>query len=156
MCVRVVVTRHRRFDLDELNLDIPTGAGVYAYQLGDANPRAQLVGTSGEARYRRPSSDVIDVDVTASSAGTLLIREAHDPGWRATVDGAAAPVQSANDVFMGIPISSGQHKVRLAYHTPGAVTGLILSALGIIGLAVASFTGISRWRKDESDDAGER
>jgi uncharacterized membrane protein YfhO len=71
-------------------------------------------------------------------AGLLYVLEAHDPGWRAEVDGVSVPVFEANGLGMAIPVSAGHHAVRVTYHTPGRGTGVVVSALSLLLLAAAA------------------
>jgi len=106
------------------------------------NPAAAAATTSPGAdapaaalACRRPSPDEIVVDVAAPAAGFVRIIEAWDPGWRATVDGAPAVVLAADDFALAVPVREGSRQVRLAYHTPGAVAGRIISLVGAMALA---------------------
>lgn len=40
------------------------------------------------------------------------------PGWRARVDGLAAPVLTADGAFLGVPVPLGDHHVTLTYEKP--------------------------------------
>jgi hypothetical protein len=84
--------------------------------------------------YEHPSSDEFVAKLNAPWPGYLRLLETWDPGWRATVDGSAAPVIRAYDTFVAIPVSPGVHEVRLTYHTPGLTTGLVLSGLSLLAL----------------------
>jgi hypothetical protein len=91
----------------------------------------------GSAHLRRPSLDRLEVDVTTSDPAWLVVLEAAHPGWSATVDGAPAPVLTANFLFRAILVSAGTHTVRMQYRVPGLRLGLLLSTTAaVIGLAV--------------------
>jgi uncharacterized membrane protein YfhO len=89
--------------------------------------------------YERPSSDIIVLKVRINQSGFLRVIESFDPGWRATVDGAAARVLPANDFALAVRLDSGTHEVRLQYHTPGVATGAAISLVSLLLLVVLVF-----------------
>ena len=72
----------------------------------------------------------------------LVVADALDPGWRATVDGAPADIVPVWGVVRGVRVTAGAHVVEMRYRPPGllAGAGLSLAALLLAGLALA-FTG---------------
>jgi hypothetical protein len=105
----------------------------------DAPKPQELPPTSATSAidYQRPTTDEIVVKLAAPWPCYLRLIETWDPGWRATVDGAPAPLICAYNTFMAIPISAGAHEVRLSYHTPGATAGMILTGIFAILLGAA-------------------
>jgi hypothetical protein len=96
--------------------------------------------TSGLNRvnWNRPSAGEFRIDTVNDRTGLLYVLEAHDPGWRAEVDGVSVPVFEANGLGMAIPVSAGHHVVRVSYHTPGIGTGVVVSVLSLLLLAAAA------------------
>jgi hypothetical protein len=90
----------------------------------------------GSVVYRRPSSDEIELEVSAAGPGFVDVLESYDPGWSAQVDGQPAPIFPANSFTLAAPVQAGKHAVRLRYHTPGRRLGiaLSLSAAGLLAL----------------------
>jgi hypothetical protein len=84
---------------------------------------------SGTVTYKRPSSDEILLEVSASGAGFVNVVESYDPGWSAEVDGQPAPIFAANGFTLAAPVSAGAHTVRFVYRTPGRAAGVLLSFL---------------------------
>jgi hypothetical protein len=115
----------RHFDLAG-NLLLPTDAA----RPTDAPAPTETPGIA----YQRPRADEIVVRLTSPFSGYLRLIETWDPGWRATVDGKPAPVVPAYTTFVAVPISPGRHEIRLTYHTPGVVTGWVMSSLSLFGL----------------------
>ena len=86
-----------------------------------------------EAKYSRPSSDEIHVETAPEQPGFVAVLESYDPGWRASVDGVAAPLVMANGFSMAVPVRAGRHAIVLRYDTPGRRLGILLSlASGIL------------------------
>jgi hypothetical protein len=75
--------------------------------------------------------------VRAAGPGLLVLSEGYDPGFRARVDGRAAPILRVNGDRMGIVLGEGTHRVVLTHRARGLRAGLVLAALGAAGLAGA-------------------
>lgn len=73
--------------------------------------------------------------VEADGPGVLVVRDSFAPGWKADVDGRAAPLLRANGRHRAVALSGGRHEVRLAYQPPGLVPGLVLSCLAVALIA---------------------
>lgn len=87
------------------------------------------------ASYRRVSSDLIEVNFDAQTAGWIRVLESWDRGWSAEVDGHAAGIVAANDMFLAVHVDRGTHHIRLRFKTPGAVNGLTISLCSLLALA---------------------
>ena len=108
--------------------------------------------TPGTATYRELEPEVVVVDATATAPSILVIRNAWDRGWSATVDGRPAPVLRTDHFLQGVPIPAGDHEVRLTYREPAIARGLLASAVAwgwwAIALVVALI--VARRRADRS------
>jgi len=65
-------------------------------------------------------------------SGVVVISEAFDPGWRASLDGARAPVYAADLGLMAVPVPTGEHCVVLSYRPRSWPFALLLSAVGVL------------------------
>jgi hypothetical protein len=91
----------------------------------------------------------IALSCTSSVGGYALLLEENAPGWRATVNGAPAPIVSADVLLRAVAIPPGTHEVVFSYRTPLLVEGVVLSAgawLALIALAWARRTSLSKWK----------
>jgi hypothetical protein len=82
-------------------------------------------------RAERPKPGVVRVDVTGHE-GLLVLAEAWDEGWTATVDGAPAPVLAADGYLRAVLLPRGARVVELRYWPPGLGAGLGLAAVGLV------------------------
>ena len=86
--------------------------------------------------YGRNSATLI---IDAPRPGLLYASESFFDGWRATLNGTAAPILPANYAFRAVAVPAGRSRVVFTYWPPGLTVGLWLSGLSavIAGLALA-------------------
>jgi uncharacterized membrane protein YfhO len=65
-----------------------------------------------------------------------LQREAWYPGWRARVDSTDVPLERADSLFRGVPLSAGEHDVEIYFDSPSFKRGALLSIAGIVVIIV--------------------
>jgi hypothetical protein len=119
------------------------------------NPRL-----SAECTILHARPDGIDLAARLSQDGYVVLVDAFDPGWRASVDGRAAPVLRANLAFRAVPVPAGAHEISLRYRPTAVVAGLALSLATLVGCAGAALIGALRHRQrspraTETDQSGE-
>jgi len=80
-------------------------------------------------------------EITAPPGGTFVVfATSYYPGWKAQVDGRAAPLKIVNGATMGVEVGEGAHRVEFAFSDPGLRVGLLLSLIGmLIAIATALF-----------------
>ncbi|MGH2635445.1 MAG: YfhO family protein [Actinomycetota bacterium] len=100
--------------------------------------------TPGVATYDEARPEEVRIDVAANGPSLVVVRNAWERGWEATVDGTPAPVLRADSFLQAVPVPAGEHEVRLAYREPAIGLGLLASALvwalflGLVGAAVVT------------------
>jgi hypothetical protein len=70
------------------------------------------------------------------SGGYLIVSQLYYPGWKAYVDNKRTDVVQAGGFLSGIPIAAGEHTVDFRYEPASWLWGRIVSALGLVLLAV--------------------
>lgn len=109
------------------------GGGQVVLAPGDgAAPLSGPPERAGECRMEDFRTDRVVVTCAATRPAIAVIVEQHDPGWRATVDGAPAPLLRANTVLRAVALSPGAHRVVLEFHPPGLAGGLALSGAALV------------------------
>jgi len=93
---------------------------------------------------RGPES--LTVDVTAPSAGFVVINEAAYPGWDALVDGRPAAIQRANSLVMAIAVPAGTRRIVLSFRPWPARVLAPIAALVLAILCGWCALGLSRRR----------
>ena len=111
-------------------------------------------GPDGTAAYREASPEDVRIEAEASVPSILLVRNAWDEGWSATLDGRSVPVLRTDGFLQGIALVPGRHDIRLTYREPAIGTGLALSGIAWLGLAVALVFVIVRGRFSGRGGAG--
>ncbi len=116
---------------------------IRLYDVPGARPRAYLAAAErgaagpprGRARIASFRSDRVRLDVESDAPARVVLLDAWDPGWRATLDGAPVPVATADLAFRSVAVPAGRHSVEMLYRPAALPLGLGLSALSL-GLAV--------------------
>ena len=76
------------------------------------------------------------IDVRGEGPGLLVVAQSWDPGWSASLDGAAAPILRVDHAQLGIVLPAGPHRVALRYRTRGLLAGTWLAVAAAAGLAL--------------------
>lgn len=91
---------------------------------------------TGSARITAYAPEEVRVAVQADAPGVLVLSDLHSPGWSATLGGEPAPLLGVNLVVRGVRVPAGTHEVVFRYEAPGLATGLALSGLSLVLLAL--------------------
>ena len=110
-------------------------------------------GVAGHAVYHEPEPEVVRIDVDAPDPSILVVRNAWDEGWSATVDGSSVPLLRVDGFVQGVAVPEGRHQVRLVYREPTIGRGIALSALVWFGLLLVLVMAIVRSRRARTADA---
>jgi hypothetical protein len=82
----------------------------------------------GSVRWLQRRADRQRLETTSSRDAVVVLADAYDPGWRASVDGEATALLRANIAFRAVSVPAGRHVVELAYRPRAVVRGLLVSA----------------------------
>ncbi|MDX2289102.1 MAG: YfhO family protein, partial [Hyphomicrobiaceae bacterium] len=94
--------------------------------------RMAAAARDGEARLASWRADRIEIEVSAPTAGVLVVHDTYYPGWTARVDGLPAPILRADTLFRGVEIPAGTHRVVMTFE-PLSVSNLLTAARGLLG-----------------------
>jgi hypothetical protein len=117
-----------------VNLSRAVGAGKIAFT--DVAP---FHPSSGVVSDVREDDAAIRLTTRNAGRGLLLIAVTAHKYWRATIDGRAAPLLTANVAYQALDVPAGAHAVELRYRNPLIAIGATLSLLTILALAVLPF-----------------
>jgi hypothetical protein len=94
----------------------------------------------GSARLLDLRPDRVRVAVETNRPAHVVLVDAFDPGWHATVDGRAARVMLANTAFQAVAVAAGRHEVQVRYRPRSVLAGLVIS----VSTAVAAVALLGR------------
>jgi uncharacterized membrane protein YfhO len=77
-------------------------------------------------------SNEMEAGINAQNDGICYVALPYSPGYTVSVDGIEADTVVIGSGMLGIPLTAGTHKITIKYQTPGFVTGIIYSILGIL------------------------
>jgi hypothetical protein len=86
---------------------------------------------SGTARITTDMPERVVVETDSADPSYLVLSDAYDPGWSATVDGRPVPIRPAYVAFRAVYLPTGPHSVVFTYRPAGFRTGLVVSGLGL-------------------------
>lgn len=86
----------------------------------------------------RPRKLGFAIDATMQWPGWIVVSQAAWRGWRATVDGAPAPLVRANHAFLAVHVAAGEHRLRLTYLPRAFVIGRAVTLGTLLLLALAA------------------
>lgn len=135
-----------------------TGDALTGDQL-TGDPRDLWVPTNGTVIDVRDSADELSVTVRADAPGYVVVADAMQHGWVATVNGEPAQLLHADHAMVAVAVDAGTHTVKLRYSPPGLRAGLAVSGIaGLVALgALAGWAWRARYRRDAGPrDAGPR
>jgi hypothetical protein len=114
------------------------------------SPGPAADGKPATVRLGRDNTDTVSSTVDARGAGYLVVADADQTGWVATVDGRPARLVPADEGVVAVAVPAGRHTVALHYQTPYHDAGAWLSAgtaTGLGGLVLAEWWWIRRRRR---------
>jgi hypothetical protein len=94
-----------------------------------------------------PAPGEVLVDTEGAAAAWVVVSEIHDPAWRATIDGRAAPVLRADLGLLAVEVPAGKHELVLRYRPRTVPLGIGLSLLSAVILLTAGIHGRRRARR---------
>ena len=88
----------------------------------------------GSVHVRERLPDQIVAETESEGPGYLVVVEAFDRGWKATVDATPTAVQRANVAFRAVAVPAGRHRVELRYRPPVVLWCAAVSLLAWVGV----------------------
>ncbi|MBI4496708.1 MAG: hypothetical protein HY689_02270 [Chloroflexi bacterium] len=79
------------------------------------------------------------VEADATRPGYLVLTDSFYPGWKAYVDGVAAPLYRADYLYRAVPLERGRHRVEFVFEPRSVVAGARLS-VSMAGLVLFFFS----------------
>jgi len=118
-----------------LNLLSSGSVGANQVVLSSSGPAAS--GASADVTVDTDGNTVVSSTVDAKGSGYLVVADADQVGWTATVDGASAELRAADQGLVAVEVPAGKHVVTLTYSAPHFDLGLAISGVTAVGLIAA-------------------
>ena len=116
------------------DFDVPREQLVSSTFLEGAVPALATCAGLDSVAVRQTGETEFMVDAKMACRGMVVVGNTYFPGWRAEVDGKAAPVLEAYTFLTGIVVDQGEHRVRLWYRPVYLFAGCAMAALALLGL----------------------
>jgi hypothetical protein len=100
---------------------------------------------AGTVTWMSRSPNELALSVNSERPALLVIADNWFPAWRATVDGADAPVLRAYHTLRAVPVPAGSHEVVMRYRSDTVARSLWISLVFL--LALVSAAGWATWRE---------
>jgi hypothetical protein len=88
----------------------------------------------GTAQITSAKDTHLSIKCDLDAPGILVLADAYDEGWRATVDGEPAVILRVDHGLRGVVLPAGEHTVTFGYEPISLVIGVSLGALGLLAL----------------------
>jgi hypothetical protein len=121
--------------------------------LSDPEPVAS--GQPASLSVLNDGTDSVTTTVDAKGSGYLVVADADQVGWQATVDGHRAALVKADQGFVAVNVPAGTHTVTLRYALPQQSVATWASAA--VGLSLLAVPAGELWwerRRSPSGAAG--
>jgi len=92
------------------------------------------ISPSASTRVVAYENNQLVIETVADTASVLVVSEINYPGWIATIDGARAPIHTADFLLRGVILPAGSHRVEMRYTAPAAQNVALLSLASLISL----------------------
>jgi hypothetical protein len=95
-------------------------------------PRLDSCAAADQVTFVRYRASEAILRAQMSCRGMLVLSDTFYPGWRASIDGRAAPIHEVNSGMRGVVVPAGSHEVRFYFRPLSVYLGAALSVLGVL------------------------
>ena len=90
------------------------------------------------------STNCIAFNVHAATNDTIVVLQNYSDNWSGFVDNTETEIQQFNQIFISVPVTKGEHFIKLEYFPISSVIAFWIS-LGGWGIIIISLTGLKRF-----------
>ena len=104
--------------------------GANEVVLSKSGPAAS--GASASVDVTEDGNSTVSATVNAQGSGYLVVADADQVGWTATVDGHSATLRQADQGVVAVDVPAGKHVVTLTYWAPHLTLGLAATGATVV------------------------
>jgi hypothetical protein len=106
------------------------------HKLEQAGPALETCDGAEAVRVLERRLNSVRLSADLRCRGMVVLNDNNYPGWRATVDGKAAPIHDAYGALRGVVVEGGSHAIEMRYQPWSFLGGglLSLAGFGLVGL----------------------
>ncbi len=112
-----------------------------------SEPGAEGSGAAGDVEVLLDAPTAISVRVESDGDGFLVVADALQTDWVATIDGRSADLVAADHAGVAVAVPEGTHTVEIRYRPRGQRAGAAISVLTALALAGVLVAGRLRARR---------
>jgi hypothetical protein len=94
--------------------------------------------------------DHLSISLTTTGPGWLVVADAMQNGWVASVNDVDQPLVAADHALVGVPVPEGFSTIKLEYRPSGLKAGIYVSALSL----ALTLSLVWRRRRTQGDNHG--
>lgn len=102
---------------------------------------------AGQVEWEERTPNRLRLSVTSDRPALLVVADNWFPAWKASVDGAEAPVLRAYHTLRAVPVPAGTSTVEMWYHSELLTRSFWLSVVVLLGLVAAGGWSVFRERR---------
>ncbi len=95
-------------------------------------------GAAEDTRVTAYEPNRMELQARAAGRGLVVLSEMFYPGWRAEVDGRAAPIHKVDGALRGIEVPAGTHRITLRYAPVSVYAGAAMTLLAFLGVSLSA------------------
>ncbi|HTG47151.1 MAG TPA: hypothetical protein VK646_05815 [Actinomycetota bacterium] len=114
-------------------------------------PGPAASGRGARLDIREDGDERIRIGVSAAGDGYVVVADALQDGWVATLDGAPAPLVDADHAGVAVFVPAGAHEIELRYEPPGWRRGVAVTVISLLILLFVAVAPGSRSRREPAD-----
>jgi hypothetical protein len=85
---------------------------------------------------QRPNANSVEINVSTTAPGLVVLNDTYYPGWEAFVDGKPTSILRCNYLFRGVFITEGTHKIKFVYLPASFIVGAVLASCAALILII--------------------
>lgn len=137
-------------NIDELNIEFSNGiyeiTDIEIYKVPNSFFDRSNDIVPFKVDYNNTKGDIITGSINSLDGGYFIFTIPYDNGFTLYVDGKKTDTEMVNDMFIGFPITKGEHNIELRFKAPYSDLGKIISIISLI-----MFTGTIIYEKKHSN-----